>query len=268
MKIIKNSIYALALVVLFSACEEKIDLDLSFAGQKPVVEGRVVTETDSSFIKLTYTAPYNSNQDPQGITNATVEVAMDNKPPVLFNHVGKGIYKPAAGFVGEKDHNYSLRVVIDGKEYTSQSYLYPMFTVDDSLTQEFKAASGFSDEGYAITFYGIYDQKPIKDYWFNFGKNDSLEDGDIVFDNSDLKLNQRLPFELPFFRANKGDSVMLIFRSIDKDVRNYLIALGNLTGDTPGLFQAPPANPPTNIKGGAVGFFYSADVIRRWRVVN
>lgn len=268
MKIIKNSIYALALVVLFSACEEKIDLDLSTEGQKPVVEGRVTTETDSSYIRLTFTAPYNSNQAPPPITNATVEVTMDNDPPVLFNHVGNGMYKPAAGYVGKKDHNYSIKAVIDGKEYTAQSYLYPMYDVVDTLIQEFKPKQGFIDEGYAITYWGNYNQLPRKYYWFRYGKNDSLEDGDILFDNADIPYNQSQPFELPFFRAQKGDSVMLIFRSIDIYTYNYLYALGNLTGDIPGLFQSPPANPPTNIKGGAVGFFYAADVVRRWRIVN
>lgn len=268
MKNIKNSIYALALVVLFSACEEKIDLDLSTEGQKPVVEGRVTTETDSSYIQLSFTAPYNSNQAPPAITNATVEVTMDNEPPVLFNHVGKGVYKPAAGYVGKKDHSYSIRVVINGKEYTAQSYLYPMHDVVDTLIQEFKPKQGFIDEGYAITYWANYNQQPKKYYWFKFGKNDSLDENDILFDNENIIFNQPLPFELPFFRAQKGDSVMLVFRSVDVYVNNYLNALSILNSETPGLFQAPPANPPTNIKGGALGFFYAADVVRRWRIVN
>lgn len=268
MKYIKESILALALIVLFSACEDKIDIDLSFAGQKPVVEGRVTTETDSSYIKLSYTAPYNSNEKPKVITTATVEVSKDNDPAVIFNHVADGIYKPAAGFVGEKDHMYNLRIVIDGNEYTSQSYLYPMFQVEDTLVQKFEPAQGFLDEGYSITYNAIYNQTPTKYYWFNFGKNDTIEDFDVLFDNADFPMNQTQPFELPFFRAQKGDSVMLIFRSIDVYVNNYIYALGNLDNGGPGLFQSPPANPPTNIKGNALGFFYASEVVRRWRIVD
>jgi hypothetical protein len=253
---------------LFSACEEKIDLDLSYAGQKPVVEGRVTTEVDSSYIRLTQTAPYNSNEAPKTITNAVVEMVKDNEPSVVFSHVGNGIYKPAAGYVGEANHNYSLKVVIDGKEYTSQSYLYPMFDVDTTVTQEFKKADAFFDDGYTITFFANYNQPPIKYYWFRYGKNDSLEDGDVLFDNSTIAQYTVRPFELPFFRAQKEDSVMMIFRTVDVNVYNYLYALGNLTGGAPGLFQAPPANPPTNIKGNALGFFYTSDVVRRWLVVK
>lgn len=268
MKNLRNSIIALALIVFFSACEDKIDVDLSFAGQKPVVEGRVTTETDSSYVKLSYTAPYNSNEAPAAITTAVVEVSKGNNPAVVFNHTGDGIYKPAAGFVGERDTIYNLRIVIDGNEYTSESYLYPMFDVDDTLQQEFKPASGFLDEGYAITYFATYNQPPVKYYWFNFGVNDTLEDVDVLFNTADITFNQKEPFELPFFRANKGDSVMLLFRSIDRNVSNYIEAVGNLNSGAPGLFQSPPANPPTNIKGNALGFFYAADVVRRWRIVN
>ncbi len=268
MKNLKNSIYALALIVLFSACEDKIDIDLSFAGQKPVVEGRVSTETDSSFVRLSYTAPYNSNAKAPIITNAVVEVTKGNDPAVTFTHIGDGVYKPTQGYAGEKDNNYKLRIVIDGKEYTSESYLYPMFDVEDTLEQKFEPASGFLDEGYSITYYAVYNQKPIKYYWFDFGKNDTLEDADILFNNEDIVFNQRSPFELPFFRAQKGDSVMLLFRSIDRSTNNYIEALSNLNSGAPAIFQAPPANPPTNIQGDALGIFYAMDVVRRWRIID
>ncbi|KAB2915934.1 MAG: DUF4249 domain-containing protein [Bacteroidetes bacterium] len=264
----KKIIYTLALAIVFSACEEKIDLDLSFAGQKPVVEGRVTTETDSSYIQLSYTAPYNSNGKPPAITTAVVEVTKDNGTPVIFNHTANGVYKPAAGYVGVKNSTYHLKVVIDGKEYTSTSKLEPMFSVDDTLEHVFKPKEGFLDEGYAITFWGTYDQAPVKNYWFKYGKNDTLEEGDVLFDNADIELNKRSAFELPFFRPQKGDSVMLYFRSIDVYAYNYLYALSMLNSGAPGPFQAPPANPPTNIKGGALGFFYAADVVRRWKIVN
>lgn len=268
MKNLRNSIYALALIVLFSACEDKIDIDLSFAGKKPVVEGRVSTETDSSFVRLSFTAPYNSNEKAPAITNATVEVSKDNDPAVMFSHTSNGIYKAPAGFAGEKDHNYKLRVVVDGKEYTSESYLFPMFDVEDTLVQKFEPANAFLDEGYTITYFAVYNQKPIKYYWFDFGKNDTLENADILFDNDNLVFNQRSPFEIPFFRAEKGDSVMLLFRSIDRNTSNYIEALGSLNSGAPAIFQSPPANPPTNIQGDALGIFYAMDVVRRWRIVD
>lgn len=264
----KNLIYLFVIIIAFSACREKVDIDLNFAGQKLVVEGRVTTEQDSSQVMLSLTAPYNSTQVPPPVTNAVVEVSKDNGPAIVFSHVGNGVYKPAAGFTGEKDHNYKLRIVYDGKEYTSESYLYPMFEVVDTLVQKFEPKQGFVDEGYSITYWSNDSRTPVKYTWFNFGKNDTLEDFDVLFDNSNLIRNSWQPFELPFFRGQKGDSVMVIFRSIDVYVNNYLLALGNLSSGAPGPFQTPPANPPTNLKGGALGFFYSADVVRRWRIIN
>jgi len=170
MKNIKNNIYALALIVLFSACEDKIDIDLSFAGKKPVVEGRISTETDSSFVRLSYSAPYNSNQAAPVITNAVVEVFKDNNPAVVFNHIANGVYKAPVGYAGEEDNNYKLRVIIEGKEYTSESYLFPMFEVEDTLVQKFESQNLFLDAGYTTTYNAIYNQKPTKYYWFDYGK--------------------------------------------------------------------------------------------------
>jgi len=61
---------------------------------------------------------------------------------------------------------------------------------------------------------------------------------------------------------------MILFRSIDLNVSNYLNALFNINSGAPAIFQSPPANPPTNIKGDALGIFYATDVVRRWRIID
>lgn len=264
----KQLVYIALAIITLASCREKVDIDLGFAGEKLVVEGSVSTETDSSFVQLSLTAPYTGSEPSPAVTNAVVEVAEENNPAVLFTHVGNGLYKPAAGYKGIADRTYKLKVVYNGKEYTAESKLEPMFEVDSTLQQEFKTADGFIEEGYAIKYLSRDSREPVKYTWFNFGKNDTLENFDVLFNSENLVLNQWVPFELPFFRAQKGDSVMLIFRSIDRNVNNYLLALANLNSGAPGPFQTPPANPPTNIKGGAVGFFYAVDVVRRWRIVN
>ncbi|HYG15800.1 MAG TPA: DUF4249 family protein [Bacteroidia bacterium] len=264
----KQLVYIIFAIITLASCQEKVDIDLGFAGEKLVVEGYVSNETDSSFVKLHLTAPYLGNEPSPAITNAVVEVTEDNNPAVIFTHVGDGLYKPAPGYKGIADKTYKLKVVYDGKEYTSESKLEPMFEVDPVLQQEFRPADGFIEEGFAITYLSRDSRDPVKYTWFNFGKNDTLENFDVLFDSENTVLNQWLPFELPFFRAQKGDSVMMIFRSIDAGTSSYITALNSLSNGAPGPFQTPPANPPTNIKGGAVGLFYAADVVRRWRIVN
>ena len=264
----KIYLIAIATLTLFSACEEKVDLDLSFAGEQMVIEGKIVTEVDSSYIKLSLTAPYVGEPKAPPVEDAVVEVTKDNGTPVPFVHVGGGIYKPSLGYVGEPNHTYSMKVVHKGKEYTAKSELFPMYQLDSVLTQEFKPAQGFIEEGYAITYRANYNQPPVKYYWFDFGKNDSFENAFILFDNRDIAQGVWQPFELPFFRPQKGDSVMLLFRTLDVFCYNYVLALSSQNSGAPGPFQTPPANPPTNIKGGALGIFYATDAKRLWKIVN
>ena len=51
-----------------------------------------------------------------------------------------------------------------------------------------------------------------------------------------------------------GDSVKVILESIDKNVREYFRLLRQLNNQN-GIESAPPANPATNITGGALGYF-------------
>jgi hypothetical protein len=51
-------------------------------------------------------------------------------------------------------------------------------------------------------------------------------------------------------------------RSIDIKMRDFLAAYGSQNPNIPGPFQVPPANLPTNISGGAVGYFVGYDVKR------
>lgn len=251
---------------MFTACEEKVDVQLGETDPKVVIEGYWCTETDSSYVRLTRTIDYFNTSTPPAITDASVEIN-DGQNSLLLTHIGDGFYRPNAGYKADTGKVYSLKVIANGETFSASSTLYPMFYVDPVLQFDFKPASGFLDEGFAVTYYSI-DNRPGEIFTkFNFGQNDTIFDQEILFTSADLIKGQTRPFELPFYRPQSGDSVMLIFRSIDIPVAKYFEALSQLNSGAPGPFQTPPANPPTNISGGAVGYFMATDVTRVGQVV-
>lgn len=250
-----------SLIALLSACTEKVDIDLDSTEPKVVIEGYLVTEQDSSYVKLSRTIDFFNNSTPPPITNAVVEISA-NGSTVLFNHQGDGLYKPQAGYVPDTSTEYALKVLVDGQEFTAKSTLYPMFYVDPDIRFAYKPAEGFLSEGYAVTYWSIDSREDEIYTQFSFGQNDTLFDQRIIFGNTDIRKNEYLPFELPFFRPQSGDSVMMVFKSLDIPVASYLNALASLNSGAPGPFQTPPANPPTNISGGAIGYFMATDVVR------
>lgn len=271
MKLMKYIIPILGLIVLsLSACTEKVDLKLNAEDPVVAIEGYVCTELDSSFVRVTFSAPFNNPEKIAPISNAVVEIGPEGGPMEIWTHAGNGVYRPVPGYKADTGKVYNLKVTYEGKTYTSRATLFPMFFVADTLSQIFRPADGFIEEGWAIIYWSI-DTRPgneIIQTQFNWGVNDTFETTTVFFANSQIRLNEFLPFELPFFRPLSGDSVMLVFRSLDNTAAQYFISLENLRQPPPGPFATPPANPPTNITGGAVGGFRASDVVRRWRIVD
>ncbi|MFN3445366.1 MAG: DUF4249 domain-containing protein [Bacteroidia bacterium] len=248
----------------FTSCEEVLDIDVPDNTEKIVIEGQITTEIDSSFIRVTKSVGYfnNTNSTPL-ITDAVVDVN-----GIAFNHVGNGIYKASSGFVGTAGAIYNLKVTHQGVTYTSSSTIEPMFEVD-TVVSYFKPESGFIEEGYAVAFFAIDNRPRTKYTYFRFGfrnqedtkGKDSLFDVRVLFDNRNSVINEPYVFELPFLRLQPNDTAVLVFRSIDENVNRYYLALNN-RDNSGGPFSTPPANLPTNIKGGALGLFAAYDVKR------
>jgi hypothetical protein len=144
-----------------------------------------------------------------------------------------------------------------------------MFRVD-SFFQVWKEAEGFLPAGYSISYAGFDDRPQTKYTYFINGyfdtivQRDSFDNNKILFDNTITPINESYNFEIPFARFNSGDEYIAIFRSIDKNMFDFINAYNNQDPNIPGPFQTPPANLPTNIVGGAVGYFTGYDV-QRWR---
>lgn len=268
LKSIKISPFLLGLLLL-TACEEQIDIDIPSSDRKIVIEAEVTTEKDSSYVRITQTADYYATSPAPVINNATVTV---NGVP--FTPVGNGMYKPASPFIGIINSTYELNILHEGKTYRSTSKLTPMFVVD-SVVPLYKQAEGFLKSGFTALYYAT-DNRPQTAYtYYQFGKVakvisdnpvdtffvDSLFRNRILFDNASTNRGS-YAFELPFLRLDAGDTVIQIFRSVDKNMFDFIRAYITQTSGAPGPFQAPPANLPTNISGGAMGYFATYDVLR------
>ncbi|MCE2740775.1 MAG: DUF4249 domain-containing protein [Sphingobacteriales bacterium] len=259
----KIIIYILPLLLLIGACKEIVEIEITDADPILVVEGEVSTETDSSYVKLSLSTNYYAAGVAPIIKTASVSV---NGIPFLFDP-SQNRYKPFAGFVGKTDSVYQLNVNYENKIYTAQTTLYPMFRVD-SFFQTWKEAQGFLPAGYSLS-YAAFDSRPtprytsfIQGYFDTIAQKDSIPGNTIVFDNVQTPANKQYTFEIPFARFISGDIYFATFRSIDNQMKDFLAAYSSQNPNIPGPFQVPPANLPTNVSGGAVGYFVGYDVKR------
>ncbi len=250
----------------FFGCKEKITIEIPNAEPLLVVEGEVTTEMDSSFVKLTLSSNYYSADPYPNVSNAIVSV---NNVPFTYIDSLK-VYKPAPGFVGSKNTEYNLNISYNNKVYTAKTFLEPMFRVD-SIFQTWKGPElgGAIPAGWSISYAGFDDRPQVKYTYFISGvfsdslQQDSFNIDKITFDNSLTPVNEPYVFELPFSRFQSGKVFLAIFRSIDKNMYNFINAYNNSNPNIPGPFQSPPANLPTNLTNGAVGYFAAYDVVRK-----
>lgn len=252
-----------AWLFLVVSCKEKIELD--FPDQTPllVIEGEVSTETDSSFVRLSLSSNYYSESNGEGIQNADVLV---NGIPCVYS-LTRGDFRLPVGFVGKVDSTYSLQVNYQGKTYAAQTHITPLFRID-SLFQTWKKEEGFLKEGYSISYAG-FDDRPLTRYTYflsgfvdTVSLQDSFSNAKILFDNALTPQGVPFVFEIPFTRFNSGDVFLAIFRSVDKPMYDFLMAYNMQQSGAPGPFQVPPANLPTNITGGGLGYFAGFDIKR------
>jgi hypothetical protein len=269
MKQFRNTLYILLTVILASSCEQKIEVDSPETVNTIVVEGVVSTETDSSYVRLTRTLSFFDNTSPiPEVVDAKVMVN-----DIEFIHTSGGVYKPASPYIGTTGTTYNLKIQHEGKEYTSSSTLHKGVPLDTAFAV-FKEAESFIEEGYSVRYRAL-DNRPRTQYtYFRFGFNnqndtegkDSIFGFRVLFDNADFPTDAPYYFELPFLRLKEGDTCIMVFRTVDENVFRFLSALGNRGGNS--FFGTPPANLPTNIRGGALGIFAAYDVMRYRVTIN
>lgn len=248
--------------MIFFSCKQEINLSIPNSAPVLVIQGEITTEKDSSYLNITKTVSYFSSDPIPTIDSAVVSVN-----GITFKPKGNGIYKPDTSFAGTINTQYNLSVTYQGVNYTSTSFLDPMFNIDsvDSFHQPARGPRGI--DGYTVRFWWTDTRTPGKFTYIRYGKNsadfsqDSFFRNIVLMDNSLTKLNTQLSYNIGR-SYQPGDTVFAILKSCDYNMYYFLQAYKTQTSSPPGPFQTPPANLPTNIRGGALGYFVASDVRR------
>lgn len=248
-----------------SGCTKIIDLELNDAeNQKLVVDAWFTTEAKQHEVKLTLTTSYFENETAPTATGATVYIT-DGVTNIPFNEEEPGIYKSAPTAKADYHTNYKLHIDYNGEVYESETYVDSVAPVD-SIT----ASPGYDLLG---DYYGmdinIWTQElhGLGDhYLWRIFINGELETDTL--NEIDFETDEYLPDGVYFTEwpitysegAVSGDVVKLEQHHISKETYDLIMAVMLETDWRGGIFDSPPANVPTNISNGAVGFFIATAV--------
>ena len=266
MKTQSNIFILIAGLAFLSSCEKTVELDINQTPQKVVIEGLVTDVADHNYVKVSKTSNFYSTGNTPRVTDATVMV--EDSEGNIFNFVhytgenedSLGLYFPEVPFEGVAGRTYTLSVTTEGETYTAQDELLrivPMDKLEYRINDEEQEDPEDPGRFFEVLLF-VQEPKETKDYYlFKCFRNGVLEyanENDIYYSDDELIGENIDGVPLPVFYA-KDDLAKVEVYSLTRDAFVYYRDLQKLLTNDGGLFGTPPANPRSNVSGGALGFF-------------
>lgn len=243
---------------LLSGCEDLIELDLHDAGPQLVIVGEITNRQRTHTVTIHQTVPVSSGRLADPVSGATVRVTDENGRVFHFAETEPGVYISGV-FRGVIGRTYTLETIVSGVHYTAQSTMPEIVNIDSIGTSSSRI---FGEESMYITL-KFNDPPRVANYYryltsvnggpfqFNSIFNDTFNDGLHV--SHELR-NFGVDLEI-------GDEVKIQRQHIDAATYLYWRSIASSNPAS-----AAPANPPSNINHGALGYF-SAYAVNEYEVV-
>ncbi|WP_207532015.1 DUF4249 domain-containing protein [Desertivirga arenae] len=237
-------------LLLFSACEKVIDIDLKDSEPLLVVEGVINNRTDTQSVRITTTLPISESNSSTGISGATVTVKDQEGISYAFRERAPGVYS-SRRFRGIPGRTYNLTIAYNGKTYSAQSSMPSQVTIDSI---GFQSTTIFSNSRTSLQLI-FRDPPQIRNYYRFVLSINSVKTSSIFVYSDDFTDGKQVTRDLFDVDVNlqKGDKVMVEMQCIDPVIYRYWLGLDQ--NRSRGGASVTPANPVSNISGGALGYF-------------
>ena len=263
----------LVLIFALSSCTEEIAFDLNEEGfDRLVVEGFITNQVKSHEVRLSRTTSYFNEQSPQAVTGASVNVSNGVDSWVMTEDpIGSGIYYTPVDAFGIVGQTHQLTIETDGETYVAIDQMAPVATLDSvAVVYELFPFPDEDEEfpGFWNVNIWTLETPGTEDFyrWRTFINGVTASDttrfssyaNDQGFDGADLT-----GFTIEEYTEDAmeiGDVITLEQHGISRSYYNMIQAVTDQTEAEGGLFDPPPANVPSNVSNGALGFFSASSV--------
>lgn len=241
----------LGVLTLLTGCQKVIHLDLNDAGVKYVVEGNITNKPGPYKVTIGKTGKVEEEYSFNGVSQATVTVRDNAGNMETLQETQPGIYQTAT-LAGVEGRTYYLNITVGNHSFTSSSVMPRQVNLDSLYTREV-----FNFSKTVLVVVPVFTD-PIEKgncYRFNQTINGNL-DKTIYYQNDDFTNGKESTWPLlrpdPDSTLHVKDLVDIEMQCIDAPIYKYWYSVDqSSTGNGQGI----PANPVTNIQGGALGYF-------------
>ena len=262
----RNLTILILLIIVLAGCDEAIKLDLNQTPPRIVIEGQVTDVPGFQFVHITNSLGFYQSGPAEPVRYAYVTITDDTGDSIKFIHNphqhpdSVGYFVPTVRFAGTIGRTYTMNILIAEDTYTASDKLLRVTSFDsigyhpNRFLDRDKPSDGKFME---LLMYAKEPQETEDNYLFKFYRNDSLiyTNRNDVYIFNDYGVGERIDgVASPVYYA-PGDKARVEMYSISRDGYLFFNDLGTIMNSDGGMFSPPPANPRSNITGGALGFF-------------
>lgn len=265
----KNIVYILSILCLFSSCEDVVNIDVPDGKPRLVVDASFevyLNETPidyGGYLRLTLSAPFFDENVPP-VSDATVFITnLEDNTIINFEESENlGFYSPVNDAIinPELNSRYELTVIYNNETYKAITEIFPSVPID-SIEQgdgtlfegdETEIIVAFTDDGARDDFY-------LFDFDFN------------LLEVSEDRFYQGEAFNFSYFYENlaAGQEITIKILGIDERYFNYAgLLIEQSNQNDAGPFQTPPVPlrgniiNTTNLGNYALGYFNLSEANR------
>lgn len=243
----------LSAMTILTSCEKVMDIKLDEDGKKIVIDAVLTDEAGGCVVKLSQTKNFSESNAFNGLGGATISITDNAGNSYSLPEEEKGVYSNPT-LKGLNGITYELKVIIGGQTFSAQSTMSRKISLDSIYAEK----QFFFDEEETFAHVVFNDPPGTRNYYrFKQFVNGKKSLGNFIMDDefSDGKQFQSTLYFFPEEgdSIRTGDEIRIEMQCIDKAVYKYWYSYEqSATGSSQ---SAAPANPVTNIEGGALGYF-------------
>jgi len=233
-----------------------------------VIEGVITDQSGLTKVLISQTKNFDEDNSFEGVAGAVVTLREEGGPQVTLTETTTGTYVDPT-YRGRTGRKYFLNVRVAGQEFTAEARmpqrveLDSIFVTDEFLFSESRKILNTvyrdpAGRGNSYRFIQYVNDHKVEQI---FIQNDEYTDGRKV----ESKLYYFTDDDDDESNVKSGDNIRIDMLCIDPVVYKYWFSLFRSATGNSG--QATPANPVSNIQGGALGYFSAHTTQTRTLVV-
>ena len=254
---------AAGMLLVGTACEDVIEVDVPEDPPRLLVEGLIRVDTTEAFlpieIKLSETAPFFGEIRPvTDVEEIVIIIEVFDEDGIVTgtgvsvlgpSDSGVGVYEPVVipGDVDERigmgiievDAQYTLVITWRGRRYAAQTRYVPAVPIEEA---RFGEDTLFDDEDVEVVVRFEDDPAPGNYYVFDFREGEFLPSEDVFYNGQTFEFSYFIEREI-----SRDEPLEISILGADQIFHNYILLLTEQSGVLENPFQVPAATVRGNV---------------------